>query len=240
MYIKDYKEFAERENFTDKLNQTMTNENIEKFLNERLEGLSSKTQEDYIRGFSSLTKGMEEKNINTNVEEKVFNDKVIEIRNEAPPQTPDSGRYIENLEDKLTEMSDKYPNSAVVAEIQAELGVRASEALELASNPAKYIEDGKVNDLVGKGNHKYHEKDISDELVSKIENMNNVPSYQTYRNHCISSGIDKTHDLRVTYVKNQMDQAAENGILRDKALVDISKEINHKRGEITEKYLSKA
>ncbi len=72
MYLKDYREFSEQNRFTEKLNKTMTNENIERFLNQRLDGLKTSTQENYTRGFSSMLEGLKEANITVSVDKAVF------------------------------------------------------------------------------------------------------------------------------------------------------------------------
>ena len=75
MYLNDYKEFAQENGMNEKLNQTMTDANISTFLNQRLEGLKHSTQENYIRGFSSMLKGLQESNIKIDCQSSVFDNK---------------------------------------------------------------------------------------------------------------------------------------------------------------------
>ena len=63
MYLKDITSFFKSQNLNDKLNTLFTKQNLDNFFNKRLENLSSKTQENYLRGFSSMLKGLEQQNI---------------------------------------------------------------------------------------------------------------------------------------------------------------------------------
>jgi hypothetical protein len=63
MYLKDISNYFTSQNFNDKLNTLFTKDKLDKFFNERFENLSIKTQENYLRGFSSMLKGLEQQNI---------------------------------------------------------------------------------------------------------------------------------------------------------------------------------
>jgi hypothetical protein len=237
MYLKDYKEFAENQGFTEKLNQTMTNENMEKFLNERLDSLAASTAENYARGFSSMVKGLEEKNITIPVEEKVFNDIVEQIK-EVPSQGPEVGRYIDNADKVIEDLALKSEGSALVAEIQHELGLRASEAIELANNPEMYLKDGEVAGMVGKGNHEYAPKEITQQLEEKLlTNEAEIPSYRTYANH-LPDEIN-SHDFRFTYAKDTFEKLMEEGGEYKAVLLQVSQDLNHNREEMTNYYLKR-
>jgi hypothetical protein len=69
----------------------------------------------------------------------------------------------------------------VIAEIQL-LGFRISESMELIKHPDKYISNGEIIGLIGKGNHAYEPKEISPQLVAKIALAEKIPSQSTYRN----------------------------------------------------------
>ena len=65
MYLKDFKEYLEKKGITEgKLNTLVTESNITEFLNNRLENLSPKTALDYVTGFSSMLKGLEQTRVN--------------------------------------------------------------------------------------------------------------------------------------------------------------------------------
>lgn len=168
MYSRDYKEFAEKEGFTEKLNLTMTHDNVIRFLNERTSGLKANTQENYTRGFSSMLKGLVERNITIPVQDNTFDRLVNEIKENSIPQEIQNGRYINNAKKVIVNIYFRSEGSGLVAELQHDLSLRASEAIELATNPKKYMHDGVISDLVGKGNHVYEDKTVSYELEQKL------------------------------------------------------------------------
>ena len=63
MYLRDITSFFKSKNLNDKLNTLFTKQNLDNFFNQRLENLSSKTSENYLRGFSSMLQGLEQQNI---------------------------------------------------------------------------------------------------------------------------------------------------------------------------------
>jgi hypothetical protein len=101
-------------------------------------------------------------------------------------------------------------------------------------------EDNKLVGIVGKGNHTYHDKNISHELVLKIKSLENLPSYTTYTRDLMEVGIDRSHDIRLTFAVNTYNNLLNNGATVSEALSGTSKELNHKREEITRYYLKRA
>mgnify|MGYP006990431021 FL=1 len=102
MYLKDISDYFTSQNLNDKLNTLLTKDNLDKFFNQRLEDLSTKTQENYLRGFSSMLKGLEQQNINipVHLEDKdFFDDKVKGIKDQA--ETIIENRYIDNVKDVI-------------------------------------------------------------------------------------------------------------------------------------------
>ncbi len=239
MYSKDYKEFAEKEGFTEKLNLTMTHDNVIRFLNERTSPLTANSQENYTRGFSSMLKGLVERNITIPVKDNTFDRFVNEIKENSTPQDIKNGRYIENVEKVIVNIYFRSEGSGLVAELQHDLALRASEAIELATNPEKYMHDGVISDLVGKGNHIYEDKTVSYELEQKLlNNSADIPPYSTYSSH-MPEGI-KTHDFRFTYAQNRYDELTNEGLEYRNILEIVSVEMNHSRGEMTEYYLKRS
>lgn len=238
MYLRDYKDYADFQGFSEKLNTTMTNDNVKDFLEIRLEGLAVKTQEDYARGFSSMLQGLEEKNIAIGANKEVFNTFVRDVKENGPGAEPDRHRAIENVDKVIAEIYDRSYESGVVADIQNQLGVRAAEAIELAQNYSKYIHDGVVEGLIGKGNHVYEQKAISEELIAKIEKVQEVPSYRTYSNH-LPTDIT-SHDFKYTYAEKEFEERLDKGMEYHQALKEVSQELNHSREEMTKYYLNRA
>lgn len=237
MYFRDYKKFAEENNFTQKLNLTMTDENISNFLNQRTQSLAASTSENYVRGFSSMLQGLKSKNITIPVSKDVFDSKVKEIKENSTNEII-TGRAVQDPTEVISNLYEKRFESGVLAQIQNELGVRVSESYKIASDIDRYYNpnSGTIEELVGKGNHVYAPKQISDALVAKIRVINDLPSQNTYRNDLKEHGI-KSHDFRYTYVKKEFSEKIENGVEYKKALKEVSKEINHKRASMTLRYL---
>lgn len=171
MYLRDITSFFKSQNLNDKLNTLFTKQNLNNFFNSRLENLSSKTQENYLRGFSSMLQGLEQQNIYIplHLEDKsFFDDRVKIIKDEADIII--ENRYIHNVDDVIKGLYEDRYISGLIAQTQYELSIRQSEAFELVKNPTLYIDNGYIVDLVGKGNHKYMTKEISFELEQKLLN----------------------------------------------------------------------
>lgn len=241
MYLNDYIKFVNNLNLTEKLNQTMTHNNIDIFLNQRLEKLSLKSKEDYVRGWSSMIQGLNEVNVSIPIDKEYFNDKINEIKSITEKEPIKINRAIKNVSSFIQNLYDKRFESGVLAQIQYELGFRVSEAIKLISNPLNYIKNNSVTGMIGKGNHKYHNKIISKELQSKISIIENIPSQNTYRNDIKElSSKYSTHSLRYNYAKNEFNKKIEQGISYKQALKEVSEGLNHSRIEMSKWYLLRA
>lgn len=240
MYLRDITSFFKSQNLNDKLNTLFTKQNLNNFFNSRLENLSSKTQENYLRGFSSMLQGLEQQNIYIplHLEDKsFFDDRVKIIKDEADIII--ENRYIHNVDDVIKGLYEDRYISGLIAQTQYELSIRQSEAFELVKNPTLYIDNGYIVDLVGKGNHKYMTKEISFELEQKL--LNNEHSlidkstyYQDLREYNITS-----HDFRFTAARDKFEDMLKNGINEKEAKLKVSQELNHKREAITNYYLKR-
>lgn len=169
MYLKDVINYFESENLDGKLNNLFTKENLDKFFENRLEDLATKTQENYLRGFSSMLKGLEQKNIHIplNLEDKnYFDNRVSIIKDQV--EIIIENRYIDNVDTVISNLYEDRYIAGLLAKTQYELSIRQTEAYALIRNPSVYIDDGVVSNLVGKGNHMYEAKHISFELEQKI------------------------------------------------------------------------
>ena len=240
MYLKDVTNYFKSENLTDKLNTLFTKENLDKFFSQRLENLSSKTQENYLRGFSSMLQGLEQKNIYIPLhfeDKSFFDDRVKIIKDEADIII--ENRYIDNVKEVIKDLYEIREISGLIAQTQYELSIRQAEAFELVRNPLKYLDNGFVSDLVGKGNHKYEQKEISFELEQKLLNnqsplIDKSTYYSDLQNFSISS-----HDFRFTAARDKFEEKLKNGISEKEAKLQISQELNHKREAITDYYLKR-
>ncbi|MGJ0317966.1 hypothetical protein NG767_04345 [Aliarcobacter cryaerophilus] len=240
MYLKDVTNFFKSQNLTDKLNTLFTKENLDRFFNQRLENLSSKTKENYLRGFSSMLQGLEQKNIYIplHLEDKgFFDDRVKIIKDEADIIV--ENRYIDSVKEVIKDLYEIREISGLIAQTQYELSIRQAEAFELVKNPLKYLDNGFVNDLVGKGNHKYEPKEISFELEQKLlNNQNSLINKSTYYQDLQKFDIS-SHDFRFTAARDKFEEKIKNGISEKEAKLQISRELNHKREAITDYYLKR-
>ena len=240
MYLKDISDYFTSQNLNDKLNTLLTKDNLDKFFNQRLEDLSTKTQENYLRGFSSMLKGLEQQNIYIPVhlqDKDFFNDKVKALKDQA--ETIIENRYIDNVKDIIKNLYEDRTISGLIAQTQYELSIRQAEAFELLKNPNKYIENGRVENLIGKGNHSYDSKEISFELEQKLlNNQKQLISKSTYYEDLKKYNIS-SHDFRFTSARDKFEEKINSGISEKEAKLQISSELNHKREEITDYYLNR-
>lgn len=140
MYLKDITSFFKSQNLNDKLNTLFTKQNLDNFFNKRLENLSSKTKENYLRGFSSMLQGLEQQNIYIplHLEDKeFFNNKVKIVKSGADIII--ENRYINNVNDVIKNLYEDRAISGLIAQCQYELSIRQSEAFELVKNPTLCI-----------------------------------------------------------------------------------------------------
>ena len=232
MYLKDISDYFTSQNLNDKLNTLLTKDNLDKFFNQRLEDLSTKTQENYLRGFSSMLKGLEQQNINipVHLEDKdFFDDKVKGIKDQA--ETIIENRYIDNVKDVIKNLYEDRTISGLIAQTQYELSIRQAEAFELIKNPNKYIENGRVENLIGKGNHSYDSKEISFELEQKLlNNQKQLISKSTYYEDLKKYNIS-SHDFRFTSARDKFEEKINSGISEKEAKLQISEILNRKRSE---------
>ena len=238
MYLRNITSFFKSQNLNDKLNTLFTKQNLDNFFNERLKNLSSKISENYLRGFSSMLKGLEQQNIYIplHLEDKsFFDDRVKIVKSEA--NIIIENRYIENVNNVIKNLYENRAISGLIAQTQYELSIRQSEAFELVKNPNKYLDNGYIVDLVGKGNHKYMAKEISFELEQKLlNNSYDLIDKSTYYNDLQKYDIS-SHDFRFTSARDKFEDMLKNGISEKEAKVKVSQELNHKREAITDYYL---
>ena len=238
MYLKDISNYFTSQNFNDKLNTLFTKDNLDNFFTERFENLSIKTQENYLRGFSSMLKGLEQQNIYIplHYEDKDFFDKKVEIIKDQY-ETIIENRYIDNVENVISNLYEDRYITGLIAQCQYDLSIRQAEAFELVSNHLKYIENGYIRNLVGKGNHIYEPKEISLELEQKLLNNQEEPISKTTYYYDLQKYDISSHDFRFTSARDKFEEKIKNGISEKEAKLQISETLNHKRSEITNFYL---
>ena len=240
MYLKDISNYFTSQNFNDKLNILLTKDNLDKFFTERFETLSIKSQENYIRGISSMLNGLFDQNIYIplHYEDKdFFDDRVKAIKDQA--ETIIENRYIDNVENVISNLYEDRYISGLIAECQYELSIRQAEAFFLIDNPLKYIEDGYIKNLIGKGNHIYEAKPISLELEQKLLNNQEAPISKSTYYYDLQRYDISSHDFRFTSARDKFEEKMKSGISEKEAKLQISEILNHKRSEITDYYLKR-
>lgn len=244
MYLRDFARFAENKGLEDKLNTLITESNISEFLNERLSELSPKSALDYITGFNSMLKGLEQTKVSISKEaHTILKEYTADYRTEfnSVKDNYETERAITDTQSFLGNLQEIRESSSVIAELQLQTGLRVTEALEVAKNFNDYYNptNNALEGIIGKGGQEYDIKSISPELTYKLQNLTQTPSYSTYWRD-ISELKHKTHDLRITYAQETYNKLKEEGYSHREALKIISKELNHHRESITLYYLSRA
>lgn len=242
MYLKDISKYFEANQMYEKLNQLLTKDNLSNFFDNRLDGLATKTSEDYLRGFSSMLKGLQEQNIYIPLlenDKSFFDDKVADLKAHNHIDQTVENRYIDNVAIVIKNLYEDRAISGLIAQCQYDLSIRQAEAFELVLNPLKYLENGYVENLVGKGNHIYEPKEISFELEQKLlNNQEELISKSTYYYDLQKYGIS-SHDFRFSSARDKFEEKLNSGISEKEAKLQISSELNHKREAITDYYLSR-
>ncbi|WP_321778123.1 hypothetical protein [Sulfurimonas sp.] len=241
-FLSSYKSFAENMGFTDKLNKTMTPQNINSYLNSRIEGLSLKSQINYVRGWSSMVQGLSEANITLGVDKSYFDTKVQEIKSLVPAPAIRTNRAIKNVNAVIEKLYEKNYTSGVLAEVQYKLGLRVAEAYKIIQEPNKYITNNLVEDLRGKANRLYAPKEISNSLVAKIEAVQNIPHANTYRNHIskVTNREYTPHSLRFTHTLDTYKQGVKDNTPYKQLMKTITENLGHSRPSMSQFYLKRA
>ncbi len=246
MYLNDFKKYLEKNGINNgKINKYMNQENIKDFITERTDNLSAKSALDYCTGFNSLLKGLEQTQVYVpaNPSQNDFLKSYREeLRSEMRELEVQTGRYIQNLDEKLNELKEINYESYVIARIQETTGLRVAEALEVAKNFENYYDPNtnSLNGIVGKGNHFYQPKMIDYHLAQEIQKIENIPTYSAYREDLKEIGIARSHDIRLSYAKDLFEHKLEQGINYKQALREVSRELNHHRPQMTLYYLNRA
>lgn len=242
MYLRDVSQYFQSQNSEIKLNKLFTKENLDKFFDYRLENLAVKTQENYLRGFSSMIQGLQQKNVDIPIlkEDKAyFDDRVTILKDQVDIVI--ENRYIDNVDNVIQNLYEDRYTSGLVAEIQNNLLLRQSEAFHLLQFSEKYIDlNGlKVKGIIGKGNNPYSDKEISPELAFKLlENQDRNISKTQYWNDLNKFDIS-SHDFRFTAARNKYEDL-KRSLSEKEAKLAISKELNHHRISITDYYLARS
>jgi hypothetical protein len=235
--LEEFARFLSNEEHTDKLNLVMTPELITQFLQERTAEMALSTIENYIANFSALIKGLSLKNIT--IPEKTdyeFFQLLKDQLGRPDPNVFQTGRYM--YEETVEEMLERLPHrSRVVAILQYELCFRASEALQIANNPEKYLFDLTVIGVKGKGGQIYPAKTIDSDLAELIRSAVPISRSTYYRDQRKAlQGKNRPHDLRLSHICNLYDELRDVGESHEQSMSQASKAANHHRSSVTGGY----
>ena len=187
-----------------------------------------------------MLQGLEQQNIYIplHLEDKSFFDDRVKIVKSGADIIIEN-RYINNVNDVIKNLYEDRAISGLIAQTQYELSIRQSEAFELVKNPTLYLDSGYVVNLVGKGNHRYEDKEISFELEQKLlNNSYDLIDKSTYHSDLKNYNIS-SHDFRFTSARDRFEEKIKSGISEKEAKLQISQELNHKREAITDYYLKR-
>lgn len=253
---KDLKDFFEKEGCTGKLNLLITEENMEKFLKEKIGQLNG-SEAKYVSSLSSLVKGLREVNITVKLSERFF-DRFRQLAREQRDtgKKNDENRYIQSAHDYIRQIEEEA--AKVYAEVLLSTGLRRTEAHEVMlaiQNVAGDIsedtqevekmtfraapnEEVEINGLVGKGGRLYQfPKYISMSLFRRIQNLEKIPSSSKLNRDL---GPNKSHDFRFTFARDYYTRAKEAGKSETEALAMTSQELGHNRLAMTRYYLKRS
>ena len=235
--LKDFSNFLTEKGLNGKLNIHLTDLNITQFLKQRTENLSKSTTNTYARAFSGLLQGLQSANIKIEMD---YISRISDFLATANPnhyQIQKSGRYIprNDFYGKIKTINQNYQT---VAQLQYEYGFRSAEAIKIAKNPEKYIKNNKIFGVKGKGGRIYKPKHIKKELVTTLQGIKTIPALSTYQKEIKSILGHRSHDLRLSYAVNKLNELKKEKTYKE-AKFEVSQELNHSRGEITEYYLQK-
>lgn len=244
MYFRDFSRYAESRGLSGKLNVHMGDRDLmNDFLINRVSDLSKNSAADYVSGMSALLRGLEQSNITIHPDGRDALNSIREIVRVMPDEDFRTGRAFAEPGHVLSRLFDIRYESGVLAQIQYETGFRANEAYKLAKEPDKYLVGNKITEMIGKGNHRYDIKQVSRDLVIKLAAIENLPTHHTYLNHIRIAAEDPNaiaHDWRITYVREHYNRDMADGMTHKEALLQVSREVNHHRPEITQYYLARA
>ena len=222
-----------------KLNEYMSNKEVIRDFAEKeifKHDYAPSTVQEYASLFSKVVENLAHNNVSISQEAVSYAKELYQEAKETfRADTYETGRYVDNLQDKLYSLYNNNFASGVIAEVQATMGLRISEAYEVVRNFDNYYnpDNSTIEGLIGKANHMYEEKEIPYNLVQKIEAIHNnnapIPSPSAYRQDLKEVGIPKSHDLRITYAKDLYDSLKNQGYTEREALKAVSQELNRDR-----------
>ncbi|MEA2018509.1 MAG: hypothetical protein U9N59_08675 [Campylobacterota bacterium] len=239
-YSKSYAKFIANKGLSGKLNHHMNNENIKEFLTSRTSNMGQKSTINYYAGFGSMIQGLKDSNVDIDFDKNVITNLVNDAKNNMDKALIKSNQAIKEPDKMIKDISTVNFTASVIAQVQL-LGYRVSEAFSIVKDISKYYNPftATLNNVVGKGNHTYEPKAISNNLIHKINSIDKMISQKTYHNTLKEFNIN-SHQWRYTYAKNTFDKVIKAGVEYKKALKLVSVGLNHKRESMSLFYLQRS
>jgi len=239
--LRDFAKHLQEKGITEgKLNNLMTDENLQSFFKSRTMNLSASSAETYISGFNGMLKGLKSANISIDADhDKIAKEFTKDLQREIKNREITTGRYISNSE-YLAGLQKLSPHICATTRLQYEYGFRSSEAVKIANNPSKYIKNDKIVGVVGKGKRIYKPKRIDSKLKEQLQQNTKRISINAYQKAVKSAMGHRAHDLRLSYAKNKIDSLVKIGENKITAMRSVAEELNHSRLEISRYYLARA
>lgn len=250
-----------RENFNIKDMQSIKNEVISSYINDKIEqGLNYRSISTYVSQLEKIQVGLEKMNqaemkrltpeyINSHPKvashQNLFNRQSLinarKIAKEQAVRPKHTNRAYSNLNEIKSNIS---PENKIAYELQQKHGLRVAETTLIRE---KQLNPDQILTIQGKGGYTRNIS-LSKELYQKIEthireNGSYKVPYNDYRND-LKQAIEKTgqtfngtHGLRYSYAQKQLGEYLKQGYSKDEALTKISYELGHHRIEITYHYI---
>lgn len=248
--MKEFVQFLKDNNLANtKLNLAFTNEIVKSFLEQRVNNnqikpMQYKSQETYIRGFVKIIDALRVQNIEISLDRSHIDNYLKELKQSyQAPDVKTIHKSFVNVDNVITQLYENKFASGLLGEILNTHALRISEGMELISNYKKYVNDkNEISNFKGKNGKVYAIKTMLSTLLEKIKyfHQNNLklPSKKGFANsiHKIEKG--KTpHSFRYEAVKREHSNNLKNGMTYKHSLAKLSIMLNHKRCEISQRYL---
>lgn len=240
--FNDFAKYAFDNGLDSKLNLAMRKEYFLDFLSKRTALLSASSTEVYISSWSACMKGLRYKNItiDSRLDYHFFQRCKDEFNGRPDKKSFKKGRYINPM--KFEDILSKLPKrSQVVARLQYYYAFRAEEALLVANNLGKFLYDGQLLGVPGKGGQHYSPKLISEEFIHEVRSTPKISKGIYYRDlRKVLKMSNRAHDFRLSYAVNRYNDLRNDGVSHRMSMKITSEEMNHHRLSITAYYLVRA
>lgn len=252
--INEFVQFLKDNNLDNsKLNLLMTNDIVKSFLEQRVNGIKPmqyKSQETYIRGFLAIIEGLRVMKVEIPLDRSHIDNYLKELKQSyQPPNVKNIHKSFANVDNVIAKLYEKNFASGLLSEVLHTHALRISEGIELISNYKHYVREktdvnnrNEISNLKGKNGKVYAIKIMLSTLLQKIKyfHQNNLklPSKKGFNNSIQKIEKGKTpHSFRYEAVKREHQLNLKNGMSYKQSLAKLSIMLNHKRIEISQRYL---